>query len=200
MRRIILLVVSIGLGLGQGQPESPVGRWRSTDVSSNGIRTVLEFSADNQLVSYSSVISEEKYRLIGTDTIAFQAEGSPEEKLELEWNSHDHAHIDREPAGTLVDLVRIGKAPDSKNPILGAWNTTREWNASRYPARAIFSADGKVAWITDIRSDRGHYSVQDQTIRLEIADRPVVEGTFKLEGSQLTLPNPRGGQSIFERF
>jgi hypothetical protein len=92
----------------------------------------------------------------------------------------------------------VGKSLDSKNPLAGEWGTTREWNGKKYPARALFSVDGKIVWMITIRAEHGKYSMDNKTVRLVIPGRPVVEGS--LAGDRLTLANPRGGESIFERF
>jgi hypothetical protein len=185
---------------GWSQQDQLIGRWRSSEVSPAGVSAVFEFHSDNQLDSYSAVVSDGKYRLVGTDTILLQLDKSHEEKQELEWDNQDRARIEDEAAGKSIELVRIGKIPDSKNPLTGEWSTTREWNGAKYPARALFLPDGKVVWITTLRAEHGRYSVQNKSIRLEIAGRQAVEGSFALAGNRLTLPNPKGGASSFDRF
>jgi len=193
------LAVSVVVASGQRQQDQLAGRWRSAEVSPAGLRTIFEFQKDNQLDSSSAVISDGKYRLVGTDTIILQS-GSGEEKQELEWDSQDRVRIDDEAAGKSIELARVGKSLDSKHPLAGEWSTTREWNGRSYPARALFFADGKVVWITTLRAERGSYSVQSNRVRLEITGRPVVEGSFTVSGDRLTLTNPRGNESVFERF
>ncbi len=195
-----LICILIAPAAGQGQQDQLVGRWRSIAVSPSGLSTIFEFHGDNRLDSYSAVIADEKYRLIGTDTILLQSGNGREEKQELEWDSQDRARIEDEAAGKKIELARLGKKPDSKDPLVGEWSTTREWNGRIYPARALFVPDGKVVWITTLRTERGRYSVQDKNVRLEIQGRPGVEGTFTVSGDRLTLTNPRGGESLFERF
>jgi hypothetical protein len=51
----------------------------------------VEFRSGNEVDSYSAVITEEKYRLAGTDTILPQSKGGHEEKQELEWDDQHHA-------------------------------------------------------------------------------------------------------------
>jgi len=200
MHAKILLTLGITLVVGQEQPGSLIGRWRSAEVSPAGVSTVFEFVAGNQLNCYSSVFLEQKYRVVGTDTIILQSNGGREEKLELEWDHVNRARIDDEAAGKAIELVRVGKILDGQNPIVGEWSTTREWNGTRHPARAVFSANSRVLWITDLRADHGRYVVQNEIIRLEMPKRPVVEGQYQIAGDELTLPNPRGGQSVFKRF
>jgi len=200
MRTLLSLTLTFALASAQSRPESLAGRWRSTDVSSAGISAVFVFQTDNQVDSYSSVILEQKYRLLGTDTIILQAKEGREEKLELEWDNQDRARIDDEANGRSIELSRHGKIPDSKHPLVGEWSATREWNDTTYPARASFFADGRVIWIIDLRVEHGRYSAQNQNVRLEFPNRPVLEGSFALTGDRLMLPNPRGGQSSFQRF
>jgi glycogen phosphorylase len=57
-----------------------------------------------------------------------------------------------------------------------------------------------VVWITTLRAEHGRYSVESKNIRLEIPGRPVVQGNVTVTADRLTLPNPKGGESIFERF
>jgi hypothetical protein len=118
----------------------------------------------------------------------------------LEWDSPDHARIEDEAAGIVIPLDRIGKRSDGKLPLLGDWTTVREWSGRKYPARVSFAADGKVVWITTLRTDQGRYSVQSGNIRLEVPGRPAVDGAFGFADDRLTLPNPKGGSSTFSRF
>jgi len=194
-----ILAVSLVLGTAQSQQDQLLGRWRSTEVSPAGVSAIFEFRGGNQLDYYSAAISDEKYRLVGTDTILLQSKNR-EKKWELEWDNQDRARIEDEAAGKSIELSRLGKIVDSKNPLTGEWSTTREWNGKNYPARALFFPDGKVVWITTLRAERGSYSVQSKNIRLEISGHPMLEGSFAVTEDRLTLPNPKGGESSFERF
>jgi hypothetical protein len=165
-----------------------------------GVSAVFEFLPDHKVDSYSVVLAEEKYRLIGTDTIILEPKVGRSQKLELEWENQDHARIDDEAAGKAIDLRRAGKGPDVRNPILGEWGTTRPWDGRSYPARVVFFADGRALWMTVLRSQHGTYAVEGGHIRLEMPNRPAVEGRFTLSGDRLALPNPQGGQTGFERF
>jgi len=184
---------------GRAQQDGLTGRWRSTEVSPSGVSAIFEFHPDNRIDSYSAAISEGRYRLVGTDTILFQSKNG-EEKQEVEWDSQDRARIEDEAAGKSVELARIGKISESKNPLTGEWSTTREWNGTKYPARVSFFSDGKVLWVVTLRTEHGRYSVQSKSIRLEITGRPALEGSFVLTENRLTLPNPKGGGSSFDRF
>jgi len=196
---LVLLAMSLVPDAGAAQPAPLTGRWRSDDVSPTGISAVFEFHGDDKLDSYTDVISEEKYRLIATDTILLESNGH-EEKQELEWDNQDRARIEDEAAGKSIELARVGKISDQKNPLIGEWSTTREWNGKKYPARALIFPDGKVVWITTLRTDSGHYVIVGGNIRMEITGRPVLAGGFVLAGDRLTLPNPKGGASSFQRF
>jgi len=195
---LALILVPAALILAQQNPLA--GRWRSSQVSPTGVSSIFEFHGDNQLESHSAVVSEGKYRLLGTDTILLQLDKSREEKQELEWDNQDRARIEDEAAGKSMELVRMGKISDSRNPLTGEWDTRREWNGGRYPARVSFFPDGRVLCVVTLRTEHGRYSTGNSSIRLEIAGRPPVEGVFALTGNRLTLPNPKGGASTFDRF
>jgi len=196
----VLLAVSVALAVGQQQQNNLIGRWRSTAASPAGVSAIFEFHADNQVDSYSAAISEGRYWLVGTDTILFQTRKG-EEKQEVEWDSQDRARIEDEPAGKSMELVRLGKIPDSTNPLTGEWSTMREWKGNTFPARVSFFPDGRVVWITNLRTDHGRYSVQSNGIRLEIPGHPQVEGSFTATETRLSLPNPTStGSYSFERF
>jgi hypothetical protein len=197
----ILFAISVALATGQSQQNNKlIGRWRSIEVSPSGVSAIFEFRGDNQLDSYSAAVSEGKYQMVGTDTILFQSKGG-REKQEVEWESQDRARIEDEAAGKSIELARLGKIPDSKNPLTGEWSTTREWNGNKYPARVLFFPDGKVVWIITLRTDHGRYSLQSESIRLEIPGRPELEGSFTVTENRLTLPNPKGsGSYSFDRF
>ena len=96
------------------------------------------------------------------------------------------------------DPGAIGRTIRMGGSAAGEWSTTREWNGRKYPARASFSAGGKVIWMIAVRAEHGKYSMDSKTVRLEIPGRPAVEGS--LAGDHLTLANPRGGEFVFERF
>jgi len=200
MRILLLLLLPLALSAGPNSADDLMGRWRSTDVLGTNVSAVFEFDKDNQVDSYSAAILEGRYRLLGTDTVVLRSKEGQELKMEIEWDSEDRGLIENETTGTSFKLERAGKIVDPKNPLVGEWNTTRDWNGRSYPARALFSADGRNVWIIKLRSERGRYSVHGQSIRIEIENRPVLEGNFVVTGDQLTLPNPKGGPSRFDRF
>lgn len=199
VQRLVLFNLVAAAVAAQAQTDPLTGRWRSSQTSASEISTVFEFNA-GELHSYSAVLFTQTYRLLGTDTILLKSKDTREEKQELEWDNPGHARIEDEAAGKKIELTRIGTSPDRQHPLVGEWRTSREWNGRIYPARAIVSLNGTVVWITELRGEHGRYSVEDRTIRLEVLSRPPVSGTFVLEGDRLTLPNPNGGQSSFERF
>jgi hypothetical protein len=196
----VLLAMFVGSAVGQQAQNSLIGRWRSIEASPAGVSAIFEFHADDQVDSSSASISEGRYRLVGTDTILFQTKNG-EEKQEVEWDSEDRARIEDEAEGKSMELARLGKIRDSRNPLTGEWSTTREWKGNQYPARALFFPDGKVIWITTLRTDHGRYSVQSGGIRLEIPGRPNLEGSYAVTETRLTLPNPKSsGSCSFDRF
>lgn len=204
MHRIARLALSITfiatVAVGQSQqPASPIGRWRSTATSSSGVSTILEFHDGGQLDSHAAAITEGKYRLLGTDTIILQS-NNREEKRELEWDNQDRARIEDEAAGKSIELARVGKATDSKNPLIGEWSATLEREGRRYPARVVFRADGNVIWITFLSSQHGSYSLQDKKIRLEVPGHPAIEGSLSMTADRLTLPSPSGAAATFDRL
>jgi len=173
---VLLLTLSAIPETGWAQQDQLIGRWRSVEISSTGVSSIFEFHGDNRMDSSSAAISEGRYRLVGTDTILFQAKNG-EEKQEVEWDSQDRARIEDEAAGKSMELTRVGKISDSKNPLTGDWSTTRLWNGTKYPTRVSFFPDGRVLWVTTLRTEHGRYSVQSKSLRFEIAGRPAVEGS-----------------------
>jgi len=128
---LILLAIPVALAAGQSRQDlrqdpprqdprqdAWIGRWRSTEVTPAGVSAIFELHSDSQLDSYSAAITDGKYRLIGTDTILLQSKGG-EEKEELEWDNQDRGRIEDEAAGKSMELTRLGKIADSKNPLLG---------------------------------------------------------------------------------
>ena len=196
---VLLWTLSAIPETGWAQQDQLIGRWRSVEISSTGVSSMFEFHGYNQLDSSSVAISEGRYRLVGTDTILFQGKNGGE-KQEVEWDTPDRARIEDEAAGKSMELTRVGKISDGKNPLTGDWSTTRLWNGTKYPTRVSFFPEGRVLWVITLRAEHGRYSVQGKSLRLEIAGRLAVEGSFDLSGNRLTLPNPKGGGSAFERF
>lgn len=198
LRHFVLLASAVLLA---GQQQDPlIGRWRSVEISSAGVSAVFEFHPDHEMDSYSAVLTDGRFRLVGTDTVLLQSKEGHEEKQELEWDAEDRARIEDEAAGKSIELSRAGKTLDRKNPLYGEWRTTLPWNGENYPASVVFSADGTVRWMTTLRKEQGHYSVTGGSIRFEVSGRPVVTGSFAVQKDRLTLPNPKGGESAFEKF
>jgi hypothetical protein len=195
-----LVLFGISIAPAAAQQDKLIGRWRSTEVSPAGLSAIFEFYSDYQLDSYSAAISEERYQLVGTDTILLQSKNG-QEKQEVEWDNQDRARIEDEAAGKSIELTRLGKTSDVKNPLVGEWLTTREWKGAKYPGRVFFFPDGRVIWIITLRTEHGRYSVQNGDLRLEVFGRPVVKGSFSVMENRLTLPSVKGtGSSSFDRF
>lgn len=201
MRNSFLLICLPVILAGAANPAPGlVGRWRSADVSSSGVSAVFEFGPDNVVDSYSSVIVEGKYRLVGTDTIVLESADGREEKQELEWDNQSKARIDDEAAGKAIELSRAGTRIDPQHPLLGEWDCIREWQGKTYPARGLFYPDGRNIWLINLHVETGRYLVKDGKIRLDIPNRPAVEGNVTVTDDSLTLPNPRGSESRFNRM
>jgi len=109
LRLLALLLLPVCLILPQQVPL--VDRLRSSEVSPSGVGSIFEFHADNQPESHSAIVSEGKYRLIGSDTIS-QPDKNREEKQELERDSLDRARIEDEATGESMELARVGKVSD----------------------------------------------------------------------------------------
>ncbi len=128
MRRLILLLLPGALLLATGAPDALIGRWQSADVSPAGVSAVFAFGRDGVVESYSSVVLEGEYRLLGTDTIILQSKDGREEKQELEWDNQNKGRIEDEAAGKSIEMSRAGTRTDPAQPLLGDRDATRESN------------------------------------------------------------------------
>jgi hypothetical protein len=195
----LLVAVSIGMYAEPQQQDPLVGRWRSTEVSSAGVSAVFSFGKDGVVDVYSAVILEGTYKLVGTDTIVLQSADGRLEKQELEWDSRSKARIEDEAAGKSIEMSRAATRIDAAHPLLGEWDSVLEWKGKTYPARGLFFADGRNIWMINLTVETGRYAIGNGKIRLLIPNRPTVEGDLTVADDRLMLPNPRGGQSRFNR-
>ncbi len=200
VRRLVLLLVSALLPAASTPNDALAGRWRSADVSPAGVSAIFEIGRNNVVDSYSAVILEGKYKLVGTDTIILESRDGRQEKQELEWDNQNKARIEDEAIGKSIEMSRAATRVDAARPLLGEWDAVREWKGKTYPARGLFFADGRNIWLINLSVETGRYSISEGKIRMEIPNRPPLAGPFTVTGDSLMLPNPRGGQSRFNRM
>lgn len=196
----LLFLVAAFLPAASTPTDALAGRWRSAEVSAAGVSAVFEIGRNNVVDSYSAVILEGKYKLVGTDTIILESQDGRREKQELEWDNQNKARIEDEAIGKSIEMSRAATRVDPAHPLLGEWDAVREWKGKTYPARGLFFADGRNIWLINLSVETGRYSISEGKIRMEIPNRPPVEGSFTVTEDSLTLPNPRGGQSRFNRM
>jgi hypothetical protein len=201
MRLISILMTTCVLALAFPPSSDPLtGRWRGLELTSTGVGEVFEFKGGKDLDFGPATIMDGSYRMVGTDIVLKSSKNAPESKLDLEWDGRDQIRIEDEPANQTIKLIRVGKIQDTGNPLLGEWMTPQDVDSKNLPSHSFFYADGRNVWVIPQSIQHAHYSIEGQTIRIEIPNRPVIEGSFTLDGNHLKLPNAKGGQSNFERF
>lgn len=201
MRLALLITSACALTVCFAANDPLTGRWRSLDLDPNGLGEVFDFHGAKDMDCGPATILNGSFRLLGTDTIVLKStKDAPEAKLELEWDGRDQIRIENEPANQIIKLVRVGEVKDTGNPLFGEWITPDDGKTKNLPSHSLFYADGRNIWIIPQSVQHGHYSIQGKTIRLEIANRPPIEGAYTLEGTHLKLPNAKGGESNFERY
>jgi hypothetical protein len=183
---------------GAGDPLT--GHWRALDTAPNGVGEVFNFNGGKDVVFGPATILDGSYRMVGTDIVLKSSKDAPEAKLELEWDGRDQIRIENEPANQIIKLVRVGEVKDTAHPLYGEWMTPEDTKTKALPSRSYFYPDGRNLWVIPQSEQHGHYLIQDKTIRIEVPNRPAIEGLFTLEGDHLKLPNAKGGESNFERY
>jgi hypothetical protein len=98
----------------------------------------------------------------------------------------------------VMEMTREGKPQNPENLLLGTW-------AFQIPGQPAviwqFRANGMFLMTMPFRTDKGHYTLKGDQIRLDIEGHPVVEGKFRRDGDVLVLPSSSGTtESRFERY
>lgn len=106
-------------------------------------------------------------------------------------------------------MTREGEVADPKNLILGAWQSSSAWQnpSSEASARSPpiitstwqFRADGLQLLTIPFRIDKGRYSIKDDSIRIEMGERPPVEGKVAGMATFWSSPAPEAGGSRASR-
>lgn len=201
MRLSILITVAGGLSVCLAGASDPLsGHWRAAELGANGVGEVFDFHDGKDVDFGPASILDGSYRIVGTDIVLKSAKDAPEAKLELEWDGRDQIRIENEPANQIIKLVRVGEVLDTGNPLFGEWITPDDGKSKSLPSHSYFYPDGRNLWIVPQSVQHGHYSIKGKTIRIEVPNRPAIEGAFTIDGDHLKLPNVKGGESSFERY
>jgi len=199
-KTFILLLAIVPLFAADDASAKLLGRWRSLETSKGGIGAMFEFRKDG-VVDYSpGAVVEMTYRIEGDQLVLPPAIiNGPEQKQTMEWSGKDKLRL--KSGGDLwLELTRQGPTPDVKIPILGEWASLREISGKAMPVRYLFYPAGKGLLLIPFLKQSGSYSIQGDSIRLELPGRGRVEGKFKVEDSVLTIPGPNSGEARFARY
>jgi hypothetical protein len=199
-RGVLILLALIQPLCAESPPAGLIGRWRSLETSKGGIGAMFEFRADSAVQFSPGAVVEAAYRIEGTQLVLPPATTTgPEQKSTIEWLGEDRFRLK---AGdqTAEELSRRGARVDARNPILGEWRGSRQMGANRVEVRWFFYPAGKALLLIPFTIQAGRYSIDRQTIRIELPNRKM-EGKFDLQGDMLRLPGPRGnGESRYARY
>jgi hypothetical protein len=201
MRLALLITLACALTVCFATANDPlIGRWRALELGPNGTGQIFEFHSGKDVDAGPATILDGSFRLVGTDIVLKSSKDAPETKLDLEWDGRDQIRIENEPANQVIKLIRVGALKDTGNPLFGEWMTPDGAKEKKLPSLSLFYQDGRNLWVIPQSTQHGHYSVDGKTIRIELPNRPVIEGLFSVEGNHLKLPNLKGSESNFERY
>ncbi len=161
---------------------------------------MFEFQPGGAVDFSPGAVVEAKYRIEGGQLILPPPEQTgSEQRQAIEWVGDDKIRlkVGDKPA---EELSRKGPRTDANNPIIGEWNGYRDMGKNRVELRWFFYPTGKLLLLIPFTTQHAHYSVDQQTLRIDLSDRKV-EGKFDVQGDVLTIPGPSGsGESRFARY
>jgi hypothetical protein len=224
--RKLFLLIAMACITGTAADRTVIGRWRSLETSKGGIGGMFIFREDGTLEFSPGAVVEMKYRVEGNRLImppgtvngpdqVWVIESLTKNELRLsqeDWQPKE-ANTPGAPASApSMRMTREGEVVDPKNLILGTWPSSGAWqspSSDKVSGRSApiikstwqFRADGLVLLTVPFRIEKGRYSIKDDLIRIEIEERPAVEGKVRWDGDVLVIPGPRAsGESRFARY
>jgi hypothetical protein len=218
--RKLLLLIAMACTTVSAADRTVIGRWRSLETSKGGIGGMFVFREDGTLEFSPGAVVEAKYRVEGNRLImpggtvngpeqVYVVESSTKDELRLsqEGSQPKEAKTPGAPASApSMRMTREGEVVDPKNLILGTWQSPGSDKVSGRSAPIVkstwqFRADGLFLLTMPFRIEKGRYSIKDDLIRIEIEERPTVEGKVRWDGDILVIPGPGGGgESRFARY
>ena len=196
-----LLALTLAVASAGAQPRKLTGKWRALETSMGGIGSLLEFHADGTMIFSPGAIVPSKYR-VEDDTIV-----STYKDLRTGKESEDEVEFELAGDATLrygsppVEMTRVGKPVDATNLLLGTWTSTADFEGTKLSRYFHFASDGTELLTIPFRKDPGRYTLEGNTIRIEVQGRPWIEGQIRWEGDVLVLPKPRKpGEMKFKRY
>ena len=203
MKTIVALLFACLPLLAQSPAAGPandlLGKWRSELVAQGQLGTVLDFQPGGILTVSQGALADLAYRIENGELILPPAiKGGPEQRQRIEWVNPSKLLL--HPADLPpVEFTRVGPAPKGENTLVGEWTTLRELNGRKIVSTFRFLDDNTALLWIPLASAGGKYTVQGETIRLELPDSPPVEGPFRIRGNQLILPTQNGTPATFLR-
>ncbi len=183
IKRLLALVALAGVSAGQQPTPELLGRWRSAEVSTTGLGTILHFQPGGTVDYSPGAVVEMTYRIEGKEII-FPPDTikGPEMRQPLEFNGQNQLRLAK------VTLQRQGPAPDAGNPILGEWRGKLEAKDGPPEAFYFFYPGGKCLLLLPFQTTPGRYKINGSSMRLEIPGQPPAEGAFQVTADSLTIP------------
>jgi hypothetical protein len=170
-------------------PASIVGRWRSLATTQGGIGAMLEFHSDGVVDWSPGAVVEMDYRIEGDKLVLPPAtKTGPEQSRALEWLGEDRVLL----KDTGDELSRRSARLDPKHPIVGEWTGKYGFSGRQVESRWLFYANGKMLLLIPFGSLHGHYTTNQQTIRMELPGRSSWQGKFEVRGDLLILTGEQG--------
>lgn len=160
---------------------------------------MFDFHPDGTLDYSPGAVVESRYRIDGDELILPPATVQGVEfRQTIEWSGENTLRLRQ--AQEVAELTRQGPRSDPANPIFGEWTGKRDMNGQTLTTHWFFYPGGRSLLLVPFLTQHGKYWTTGTTTRIEMPNRPAVEGPYRLDQDVLSVPGPTGNTDRYARY
>lgn len=176
-------------------PASPlIGRWRSVNVTAEGVGAIYEFNKEGVVAIRTGIISEINYRVEGKELI-LPAPNPNAPPVRQQISLPDKARMLLTQGQDATQLYRISPFPAGAPTIVGEWLTNKVFQGKQTEAKMIFYPTGKALFLMPLNLENCRYTISGNKLTIKLPNGKTIEGPFTVSGGTLTIPSVREGKS-----
>lgn len=192
--RLLLALLAIS-SLWAQQPASPLsGRWRSVNVTAEGVGAIYEFGPGGGLTIRTGIISESTYRVEGKELV-LPAPNPNAPPIRQQITQLDKARMTLTQGQDMTQLFRISPFPSGTPTIVGEWLTNKSFQGKPTEAKMIFYPSGKALFLMPLNLENCRYTIEGTRLTIKFPNGKTIEGPFSVSGGTLSIPSVREGKS-----
>lgn len=191
--RLLILLACAAMAMAQATPKGLIGRWRTENISADGIGALYVFSPGGVVQVSTGPIAPGTYKVEGNYVVLpSMLKGGPANRMLMDFSKPGMLEL-KSNGQTVVEVSRVGGTPPGPPKLEGIWMGAQELKGKKNLTTYIFNADGTCFFYMIFETARASYVIEGEKMTIRFPNGKQAQGPFSIQGGKLMIPSLKAG-------